>query len=835
MYKTALIGALFLAALIGGQAIATQTQDFELTFSPSDLSFGTQKGYDTVSLGDCNFTTEIGAPQLPALPVSVAIPRGTKASEVVVTYSNAIELYGHYNIIPAQKPKPISAANIPTQFTRANRAIYSSAEAYPGQLAVLTGTGSLSGHKIASLMVHPVQYQPSSGKLILYTDIRFSLMLEPSDDLRIAVRSDEVEDLFAKAAEGLVINPDDVEPKVADNVAQPLAGSTVEMLIITGASYVDEFQQLADWKTKKGIPTEVVSTSWIYSNYSGEQAHDNADKIRQCIKDYFQNKGLAYVLMGGDVSTVPDRNAYVSGYTMPSDLYFSDLDGTWNADGDGRFGEYPSDNIDMYCDIYIGRASVDSAAEATRFITKVLAYEGEQSQGSMPTDYQLKVLFMASRLDSSTDTAVLKDAIDNESLPARFSITKLYQRNGNLSPSTAITEFNKGYNLAEHAGHGAEDVIQMGNDYMYNSQAYSLTNAPRFTGNMYSLSCHSGEFEYSDCWSEQFLKAPNGGGFYVGNSNYGWYSPGNPANGYSADFDRRYYTELVPNNHFHAGEANGEHKNYFVPTAKSDDTYRFILYELNLFGDPETPIWLDTPAALSVTHPATLPIGSSAFGVHVTSGGSAVNGALVTLWKGDEVYLRGSTNSSGDVTLYPSPATEGTMFVTVTKQDRQTYQGSADVTGSAYILPSEYTLVRGVWMSGTLADLYSSDDSDLVVQAGPVFDPTESPIWVRIKGTATTASPSELTFTLEASANTSGLRQRIELYNYNTSSYEIVDERQATTSDSVVEVTVSGDPSRFVDPDTLEMRAQMSWKPTGPILIWPFHVGIDQSVWSIPE
>lgn len=835
MHKTAIICALLLAALAGGQASATQTQDFELTFSPADLSFDTFRGYDTVTLAGCGYTTEIGAPQLPMMPVSVAIPRGTKASDVAVTYTNGIELYGRYNIIPVQRPKPTSAQNIPVRFTRPNRGVYSSSAAYPDEPVTLTGTGSLSGHKIASLLVCPVQFVPKTGKLVLYTKISFSLDLEPAEDLAIAVRSERVEDLFADAAAGLVINPDDVEESVAENGASPIAGDTVEYLIVTSSSYVDEFQPLAEWKTKKGIPTEVVSTSWIYSNYTGEQAHDNQDKIRHCIKDYFQNKGLAYVLLGGDRSTVPYRNGYVSGYNLPADLYFSDLDGTWNNDGDGRFGEYPSDGIDMYCDVYIGRASVDSSGEATTFVNKVLSYEGEKSQGTMPTDYQLKVLFMASYLDSWTDCGVLKDTIDNESIPARFSITKLYQRNGNLSPSRAITEFNKGQNLAEHAGHGAEDAIQMGNDYMSSSQAYGLDNKPRYLGVMYSLSCHSGNFTYSDCWSEQFQKAPNGGGFYIGNSHYGWYSPGNPANGYSADFDRRYFRELLVSNRFHAGAAHGEHKDYFVPTAKSDDYYRFILYELNLFGDPETPIWLDTPAALSVGHPATLPTGSSAFAVHVEKGGSPVRDALVTLYKGTEVYLRGTTNSSGNVTLYPSPSSEGTMFVTVTKQDCQTYQGSAEVTGSEYILPSEYTIVRGVLLSGGLADLYDSDDSRLVVQAGPVFDPNEAPIWLQIKGTATTASPSELRFTLEAYSNTSGLNQKIELYNYDTDSYEVIDERDATTSDSVVEITVSGDPSRFVDPNTLEMTGQMTWKPSGPIMIWPFFVGIDQSVWTIPE
>jgi hypothetical protein len=148
-------------------------------------------------------------------------------------------------------------------------------------------------------------------------------------------------------------------------------------------------------------------------------------------------------------------------------------------------------------------------------------------------------------------------------------------------------------------------------------------------------------------------------------------------------------------------------------------------------------------------------------------------------------------------------------------------------------LPEDYTVVRGIPAYGGLADLFASDDSRLGTNAGPTLDPAEPPVWLVIDGTASVATPSEFAFTLEAKANTSGLRQKIELYNYITESFEEVDSRAATTTDSVVEVTVTGDPSRFIDPGNLAMKAQLTWKPSGPVLIWPFTVGIDQAVWKM--
>ena len=84
------------------------------------------------------------------------------------------------------------------------------------------------------------------------------------------------------------------------------------------------------------------------------------------------------------------------------------------------------------------------------------------------------------------------------------------------------------------------------------------------------------------------------------------------------------------------------------------------------------------------------------------------------------------------------------------------------------------------------------------------------------------------------SCDTPGVTQRIELFDYVTESYEEVDSRTASLNeDSVVEVIVEGDPSRFIDPETLEVKAQLTWKPGPLVILYPWNVGIDQAVWKI--
>jgi len=50
----------------------------------------------------------------------------------------------------------------------------------------------------------------------------------------------------------------------------------------------------------------------------------------------------------GDTDILPPRYGYTtffSGNYIPTDLYFSDLDGNWNADGDSLFGEGFADSV----------------------------------------------------------------------------------------------------------------------------------------------------------------------------------------------------------------------------------------------------------------------------------------------------------------------------------------------------------------------------------------------------------------------------------------------------------------------------------------------------------
>ncbi|MCH8980008.1 MAG: PQQ-dependent sugar dehydrogenase, partial [Armatimonadetes bacterium] len=90
-------------------------------------------------------------------------------------------------------------------------------------------------------------------------------------------------------------------------------------------------------------------------------------------------------------------------------------------------------------------------------------------------------------------------------------------------------------------------------------------------------------------------------------------------------------------------------------------------------------------------------------------------------------------------------------------------------------VPDSFTIVRGFLVGGGLSDLFYSDDMKLDVRAGLTLFLGEPPLQVEVTGTSPVEVPSELRFKLEASTNTPGLTQSIQLFNYHTSLYEEVD------------------------------------------------------------
>jgi hypothetical protein len=167
-----------------------------------------------------------------------------------------------------------------------------------------------------------------------------------------------------------------------------LHGSRVEYVIITdsvdvaGRNVGDlpaEFERLAEWKTQRGVPAVVRTVHAIESQYPGL---DLAEQIRNFIIEAYELWGVDWVLLAGDTDVVPARRLtpgddFSAGRgEQPADPYFGCLDGSWNGDRDWQFGEpTTAESIDVGWEVFVGRAPVETPAEAMNYVDKVLSYE----------------------------------------------------------------------------------------------------------------------------------------------------------------------------------------------------------------------------------------------------------------------------------------------------------------------------------------------------------------------------------------------------------------------------------------------------------------------------
>ncbi len=678
----ALASSLVLASTCSGMEMVQSVQ-----FSSNSLSISDFEGYAKIRLQGCDLTDEIGKPQLPVKTILISIPQFANVEGIRVISTESEEIPGNYLIFPAQPPQILSMESVaqkPVEFEEPDLEVYSSRNPYPGELGSAGRTGNMLGYKVLGVTLYPVQYTPAEGRLTIHKrlEVRIKYSIE-SGALKLPGKRSPTSERFCKSVlKSLVLNEEELESEepVFEPVVTMLPPDDYEYVVVTSAVYDSVFQRLADWKTKKGVPADVVTTEWIYTTYSG---WDNAEKIRNFIKDAYANWGTIWVLLGGDTNIVPDRVGFAmeceAGFdpdedSIRADLYYSDLDGTWDSNGNHIYGEV-TDSVDLYTDVFVARASAEDLSEIQAFVNKVLTYERNPV-----TDYLTNMAFFAEVLWSFpyTDAAVFKDMIDDGSVPARFDITKLYERDGNENKDTVVATINLGQNIMNHAGHANYTVMSVGSGSLRRGTMDSLVNGDRI-GFLYSIGCYPAAFD-EDCIAEHFITNPDGGGMgFIGNSRYGWGSPGNPGYGFSDMFDIEFFNQLFNNNIARISATLAATKAAYAPRSHMENIYRWHQYQLNVLGEPEMFVWTDSLSTLSVRHPDSIPMGTSGFAVTVDDGLMPISGALVCLMKDSEVYERALTDGAGQVSFGVSPASPGHIQVTVTAQNFLPYEDSTAV------------------------------------------------------------------------------------------------------------------------------------------------------------
>jgi len=556
----------------------------------------------------------IGAPLLPVRTVKIFVPIEEKAISISVKPGILKAIDGTYTIQHATRPYPTSYTG-PIKLDKPDAAIYSSDADYPSVVHIERGSQYLCGTQIVLVDLSPIAYNPVRGQLKYYEQIEVKVLTEwqgrpagvmpsrnrPEDRKQILRTIDNKDDFLLQmpAVQGQKSKNIEESSALQDN---PLA--LRDYVVITTAGMVAAFQALTNHRQSAAggsFTTYIETISNIKNNYSGV---DDAEKMRNFIKDMYTNYGTKYVVLGGDCDgvhgsqTISTRGCYalVNGgsppdqdpdYYIPCDLYFGCLDGTWNNDGDSLWGESNDGvggaDIDWYSEVYVGRIPADNATEATAQINKIIAYE----TGSPP----YKTLLVGEQLDATPTWG--GDRMDwVHGYMNYMPNTKLYDKNGTWAKSNLLSHINSDtHNWLNHMGHGNPNW----NMKLANNDVASMTNSQYFFH--YTQACYSGSIDgrgwgpgatyiSGDCILGDMVNSNNHGAFAViGNSRFGWYYDGSYVQGASNQAHKKFVEAIFTGGYKRLGEANQRSKTDLNLTS---GLYRWIAFETNLLGCPAT-------------------------------------------------------------------------------------------------------------------------------------------------------------------------------------------------------------------------------------------------------
>ncbi|MBN1163946.1 MAG: VCBS repeat-containing protein [Candidatus Krumholzibacteriota bacterium] len=710
---------LSVVVILAGPGIKASEISWKLELDPRqiEISVSSQEGLK-VAVPGYKTTNYLEYPAIPFRMVSVLIPQGEEVSSFrleggeLVSLRESVSLsifHGEY-----LDDGTIRGLTVEKGEVAGNDSVY------PRWDVRYLGTRTYRGYRIAQFALYPFRYNLDSGDLTLHQGARLIV------ETRSATATDAIERLryvegfrerTRREVESMVVNPGDASSYFFNEIVvdrgdrgfmpsylPSMEGSEVSYLIITNEEMAPVFQQLADWKTRKGIPAVVKTVEWIATH--GRNGADRGETIRNFIKDAYSKWGVEWLLLAGDADIIPARMGYVTFYSgefIPTDMYYSCLDGSWNADGDSLWGEAfhdgddPGDEADFYAEVYVGRLPASTYAEAQVLVNKTISYAtpvdtlskrkylllGEVVFPS-PYTYGMDIILHGSEIIDAFYDPYLAGNPDVTAVKL-YETSELYPGSLELTRDSAVDSMNAGFQHVCHVGHGGIYNMAVGSGTILNFDAASLSNGDALFS-MYLMNCTNVAYD-KDCLAEAFLMNPNGGAFAItGASRSAFPSASRP-------YLDEYYHLLFTKDIVQLGKLHIKSREPYTPYSLGETADRWTHFIYNYLGDPEINMFRGEAKTFVVNIPSSVQYGTNSIPVHVTSGGSSFDSAYVCLYKEGDDYAHGYTNQYGNITFSGFLCREGgSVLVTVTGIDHCRYVDSILVDTE----PDEYLRVSKV-------------------------------------------------------------------------------------------------------------------------------------------
>lgn len=652
--------------------LATVYHQYDLT--PPQIEAAGQ--YTRITLGGAIPSGEPGSPALPWLGAKLLLPLGSQASQVEVERSDPRHYQLDKPLEPIARQYPLSLAETPP-LTQPDPAIYQVSAVWPQTPHSGPNTQFLAGHPINFTLVCPFDYNPVSGELVFYARIGLRVGTAPSTLAAEAGALLKEDAPTAARLERLVDNP-----AALSRGEGPTTG--YEYLIIHDAAKAGFWLPLKALYEARGMNVLMKPVSEIQAEASGATTQE---KIRNYIISLYAANSLRYVFLAGDTDVIPARGLYASSgsYTdanIPADIFYSSLDGNWNADGDSYWGEIGE--ADLIPELAIGRFCYNSDAEITNFLAKLTDYL------NTPEESETKLaLYLGEKLNSDPTWGgdYMDELIDGCSangytttgIPSSWDQAKLYDRDlGSWNETTLYPYLNQGYNFVNHLGHANTSYgLRL---YDYEVEPEYITNDGE--GENFSIistqGCYSGAFD-SDCFAEKISSISTAAVAIFANSRYGWYAPSSTHSS-SQRFHREYIDAIFGEGIHELGAAIADARADAVPYTLNSGVMHWCHYEITLFGDPAMKAWTDTPDSISAQLPAAWISGLDHYEIQTNS-----PGANLRIKDGANFLYDGFANAAGLAYVHLSQVINpGTYDLYITADNRYphhtqiTFQASAE-------------------------------------------------------------------------------------------------------------------------------------------------------------
>jgi hypothetical protein len=364
-----------------------------------------------------------------------------------------------------------------------------------------------------------------------------------------------------QVAEEIIINYEQVKNWYPKGTIA--GGGLHDYVIITLDSLTSSVTPLVDWEATKGRTVEVVTTSWINSNYNG---YDLAEKMRNFLREKYPSEewGIEDVLLVGHYDDVPMRLCWQDlNYGKPeTDLYYAELshpdDESWDADENHRWGE-DSDPIDFYSEVNVGRIPWSDPATVLSICEKSVAYE----QNNDPS-FKKNILLLGAFFWPDTDCAVLMETKVDQPWMSDWMMTRMYEQGNssyamdyNLKYSNVKSVWSSGkYSFVNWAGHGSPHSSHI---WYTTGEAFVSTDMCPYLNDDYPSiifadACSNSDTDYLNIGQAMLKQGGVGflGATRVALGRGGW---SNPNHGSSQSFDY-YFTTAVTSGDYTQGQAH---------------------------------------------------------------------------------------------------------------------------------------------------------------------------------------------------------------------------------------------------------------------------------------